>query len=120
MTDRLDSLLADIDQLETDDDQFPWCDAASWSADADLDDDLTLVPVTTSFTTVLTARLGDGRTASWSDTEGWTGDAAMIAAARAVAALFPDHPEITRAARGLMGAAVDGWACEACWLAARL
>jgi len=44
----------------------------------------------------------------------------VIHAARAVADLYPNLPIHTRNARGLFGASVDGWVCEAVWTAARL
>ncbi|WJR35278.1 hypothetical protein P3F83_07870 [Mycobacteroides immunogenum] len=69
---------------------------------------------------VLTARLADGRQATWASAHGWSGDADLVHAAKAVAALYPDQPEATAAARGLMGACVDGWVPERVWMAARL
>lgn len=68
----------------------------------------------------LTARLGDGRAASWSMLTGWSGDRQVVRAAQAVAALYSELGEMTAAARGLIGAAVDGWVSEPTWIAARL
>lgn len=104
----LDALLAAVDELDGEAcDGFPWDDAARWSPSTD--------PVP-----VLSARLDDGRYARWSAVDGWSGDADMVNAAKAVGALFSGMDEMTCAARGLLGAAVDGWADEPCWLAARL
>ncbi|QSM92977.1 hypothetical protein I3U40_18140 [Mycobacteroides abscessus subsp. abscessus] len=69
---------------------------------------------------VLTAALADGRSASWSPDGGWSGDTNLIAAAMAVAALYPEQPERVRVARGLMGSCVDGWVPERVWVCARL
>ncbi|MGV0655472.1 hypothetical protein ABQE48_16550 [Mycolicibacterium thermoresistibile] len=69
---------------------------------------------------VLTARLGDGRTASWSMLTGWSGDRQVVRAAQAVAELYTELGEMCAAARGLIGAAVDGSVNEPCWVAARL
>lgn len=103
------------------DDGYPWTDAARWSADGSHQDpdDLILFDIPAR-PVVLTARLGDGRVARWSEVEGWSGDAEVVAAARAVAGLYAGMGEAVAAARGLFGVSVDGWASEACWAAAKL
>lgn len=103
------------------DDPFPWTDAARWSADGSHqdDDDLLLFDIPAR-PVVLTARLGDGREARWSEADGWEGDPEVVAAARAVADLYAGMGERCSAARGLIGAAVDGWVNEPTWIAARL
>jgi len=68
----------------------------------------------------LTARLGDGRGASWSMLSGWSGDECVVRAAQAVAGLYTELGEMCAAARGLIGAAVDGWVSEPTWIAAKL
>jgi len=102
-------------------DDFPWTDAATWTADGshqDPDDPpLLTVPARP---VVLTARLGDGRVARWSEADGWSGDPEVVNAARAVAALYAGMGERTAAARGLFGVSVDGGVNEACWVEARL
>lgn len=127
MTDDLNTLLDNIEQLE--DDQFPWTDAARWSP-GDLDegcgygepdDELSCIPWDVpGRVIVLSAHLGDGRGAQWSMLTGWSGDECVVRAAQAVAALYSELGEMTAAARGLIGAAVDGWVSEPTWIAARL
>lgn len=107
------------------DDQFPWTDAAVWTADGGHqepdDDDPVVIPWDIPGRVItLTARLGDGRAASWSMLTGWSGDRQVVRAAQAVAALYSELGEMTAAARGLIGAAVDGWVSEPTWIAARL
>ncbi len=101
--------------------EFPWTDAATWTADGSHqdDDDLLLFDIPAR-PVVLTARLGDGREARWSEDGGWGGDPEVVAAARAVADLYAGMGEAVAAARGLFGVSVDGWVNEACWAAARL
>lgn len=109
--------------MGTYDDGYPWTDAARWSADGshqDPDDDDLLLFDIPDRPVVLTARLGDGREASWSEDCGWSGDAEVVAAARAVGALYAGMGEMCAAARGLIGVAVDGWVNETCWAAAGL
>lgn len=130
MTDDLNTLLDNIEQLE--DDQFPWTDAARWSPGDDLDeacgygdldesDELSCIPWDVPGRVItLSARLGDGRAASWSMLTGWSGDPCVVRAAQAVAELYTELGEMCAAARGLIGVAVDGWVCESCWVAARL
>ncbi|GAB4680666.1 hypothetical protein MOKP105_35480 [Mycobacterium avium subsp. hominissuis] len=103
-------------------DDFPWTDAAVWSADGshqDPDDDLILFTVPAR-PVVLTARLGDGREARWSAADGWSGDPEVVTAAKAVAGLYAHLGEACAAARGLFAVSVDGWVNEACWVAAGL
>ncbi|MCP2628099.1 hypothetical protein NLB33_35195 [Mycolicibacterium smegmatis] len=105
------------------DDTYPWTDAAVWTADGshqDPDDDDLILFTVPARPVVLTARLGDGRVARWSETGGWEGDPCVVAAARAVAALYAGMGEMCAAARGLIGVAVDGWVNETCWAAAGL
>lgn len=129
----LDSLLDTIDHLDNEPDPFPWTDAARWSPGdehGDLDegcgygepdDELSCIPWDIpGRVIVLSARLGDGRTARWSMLTGWSGDPCVVRAAQAVAELYAEMGETTAAARGLIGAAVDGWVSEPCWVAARL
>lgn len=104
------------------DDPYPWADAATWTADGshqDPDDDLLLFDIPAR-PVVLTARLGDGRVARWSETGGWEGDPCVVAAARAVAGLYAHLGEMCAAARGLFGVSVDGAVNEAVWAAAGL
>ncbi|MGV0581908.1 hypothetical protein ABQF17_22235 [Mycolicibacterium elephantis] len=68
----------------------------------------------------LSVHLGDERTAQWSMLTGWSGDEGVVRAAQAVADLYMELGEMTPAARGLIGAAVDGWVSEPTWIAARL
>lgn len=100
---------------------FPWTDAAVWTADGSHQDpdDLILFDIPAR-PVVLTARLGDGREARWSETGGWGGDPEVVHAAQAVGALYAGMGEMCAAARGLFGVSVDGWVNEACWAAARL
>lgn len=51
---------------------------------------------------------------------GWSGDECVVRAAQAVAELYAEMGEMCAAARGLIGAAVDGWVSEPTWIAARL
>jgi len=102
------------------DDPYPWTDAARWSpgdldegcgyGDLDESDELSCIPWDIpGRVIVLSARLGDGRGASWSMLTGWSGDECVVRAARAVAELYAEMGEMCAAARGLIGAAVDGW-----------
>lgn len=136
----LAELLDDIEMLELDDDEvddYPWHDAWSWSQtpdpwirDYEPDPDLDIPPprVTSNAHRAvgnlaeleLSVSLTDGRTASWSLTDGWSGDAGLIAAAQAVAGLHPNLPTMTAVARGMVGIVGDGRANSAVWLAARL
>lgn len=105
------------------DDPYPWTDAAVWTADGGHQepDDEPIIPWDVPGRVItLSARLGDGRTASWSMLSGWSGDECVVNAAQAVAALYSELGETTAAARGLIGAAVDGWVSEPTWIAARL
>lgn len=107
-------------------DTYPWTDAAVWTADGghqepDDDDDPVVIPWDVPGRVItLSARLGDGRGASWSMLTGWSGDRQVVRAAQAVAELYAELGEMTAAARGLIGAAVDGWVSELTWIAARL
>lgn len=113
-------------------DQFPWDDAARWSPGdehGELDegcgygepDELSCIPWDVPGRVItLSARLGDGRAARWSMLSGWSGDPSVVRAAQAVAGLYSELGEMCAAARGLIGAAVDGWVSEPCWVAARL
>lgn len=134
----LTDLIADIDALDGDADDYPWHDAWSWSPEpappawvvSDYEPDLDIPPprVTSNAHRAvhnladleLSVSLTDGRSATWSLTEGWSGDNALIAAAQAVAGLHPNLPTMTAVARGLIGIVGDGTANSAVWLAARL
>ncbi|WP_100482285.1 hypothetical protein [Mycobacteroides abscessus] len=137
MTDSLDDLLADIDSLEADDeDNYPWYDAWTWTAepepwirDYEPDPELDL-PVSVSpaprlmprdlLDVTLSVMLADGRTVSWSASEGWDGDEALITAAQAVAGLHSGLTATAAVARGLVAIAVDGHVDPVVWLAAGL
>jgi len=146
--DTTDRIITEIDTLEADrgadsdevgarsaDDQFPWTDAARWSrgdeygdldegcgyGDLDESDELSCIPWDVPGRVItLTAHLGDGRSASWSMLTGWSGDPCVVRAAQSVAELYSELGEMCAAARGLIGAAVDGSVNESCWMAARL
>ncbi|UBV14892.1 hypothetical protein [Mycolicibacterium fortuitum] len=136
MTDSLDSLIADIDALEDadDEDDYPWYDAWSWTAEpdalvADYETELDL-PISVSpaprlmprdlLDVTLSVVLADGRTVSWSASEGWDGDTELITAAQAVAGLHTGLTATTAVARGLVAVAVDGHVDPVVWLAAGL
>ena len=100
MTADLNSLLADIDELEHEDDTFGWHDAMRWAPEPPpewLIDDYAVEPepVTSNQQRSpgrisgipLTVTLDDGRVVSWSLVEGWNGDTELITAAKAVAGL---------------------------------
>ncbi len=134
----LAELLDDIDALENEDeDTFPWHDAWTWTAEPEpwVQDyaaapelDIPPDPVTSNAQRALdrvaglplTVTLADGRAASWSVIEGWSGDGGLIAAAQAVAGLHPQLPAMTAVARGMVGIVGDGRANSVVWLAARL
>lgn len=121
--DTTDRIITEIDALEAE--QFPWTDAAVWTADGGHqepdDDDPVVIPWDVpGRVIVLSAHLGDGRAASWSMLTGWSGDECVVRAAQAVAGLYSELGEMCAAARGLIGAAVDGSVNEPCWVAARL
>lgn len=137
MTDSLDELLADIDALEDadDEDTYPWYDAWTWTAEPepwmrDYVPELDLPPVPIAPAPRLMPRsvlgatlrvvLADGRAVSWSVVEGWDGDEALVAAAKAVAGLHSGLDATTAVARGLVAIAVDGWIDPLVWIAARL
>lgn len=140
MTDSLDDLLADIDALEDadDEDDYPWYDAWTWTAEPepwirDYEPDPEIcpeLPVSVSpaprlmprdlLDVTLSVVLADGRTVSWSASEGWDGDEALVAAAQAVAGLHSGLTATAAVARGLVAIAVDGHVDPVVWLAAGL
>lgn len=122
--DTTDRIITEIDALEADD-PYPWTDAAVWTADGSHQEPDADAPVVIPWdmpgrVITLSARLGDGRAASWSMLTGWSGDPRVVRAAQAVAGLYSEMGEMTAAARGLIGVSVDGWVSEPCWVAARL
>lgn len=130
----LTELLDDIDALEDDEDDYPWHDAWSWTAEpptavADYESELDL-PVAVSpapriapralLDVTLSVTVADGRTVEWSAAEGWAGDEELVDAAKVIAGLHGNLTATTAVARGLVAVAVDGHIDPVVWLAAGL
>lgn len=134
----LTDLIADIDALEDDEDDYPWYDAWTWTAEPSPpawvveapsydapEYTATLAPAPRIaprdlLDVTLSVTVADGRTVEWSAAEGWNGDTALVDAAKAIAALHAGLTATTAVARGLVAVAVDGHIDPVVWLAAGL
>lgn len=149
----LTELLDDIDALEddeydpADEDDYPWYDAWSWTADPQggreavepaqpawvveapsYDAPEYAAPLAPApriaprdlLDVTLSVTVADGRTVEWSAAEGWNGDTALVDAAKVIAVLHGNLTATTAVARGLVAVAVDGYVDPLVWIAARL